>query len=282
LAGGGHERLRREPITNTHGDFIWYELLTKDADAAGEFYAKVIGWTSTPSGQPGMDYRFFSSGDGSDDRDGVGGYKAITPEMEAHGARPAWIGYIGVDDVDATIEKLTAAGGAVLIPAMDLEGVGRMAMVADPQGAPFYIMRGSADETSHSFTPFEPKVGHCAWNELSSDDPAAAKAFYGELFGWTKDSEIDLGPYGKYEIMKVSGGRFALGGMMPKVPETSESMWIYFFRVPNIDAAIAVLKANGGTLLYEAGEIPGGDLSCKALDPDGALFGLVGPRLSFM
>jgi predicted enzyme related to lactoylglutathione lyase len=60
-------------MTNQHGDFIWYELLTKDADAAGDFYGKVVGWTSTSSGQPGMDYRFFSSGDGSDNKDGVGG-----------------------------------------------------------------------------------------------------------------------------------------------------------------------------------------------------------------
>jgi predicted enzyme related to lactoylglutathione lyase len=47
-------------MTNQHGDFIWYELLTSDAGAAGDFYGKVIGWTSTASGQPGMDYRFFS------------------------------------------------------------------------------------------------------------------------------------------------------------------------------------------------------------------------------
>jgi uncharacterized protein len=127
-------------MTNQHGDFIWYELLTKDADAAGDFYGRVVGWTSTSSGQPGMDYRFLSSGDGSDNKDGVGGYMTITPDMAANGARPAWVGYICVNDVDASIAKIAASGGAVLMPAMDLDGVGRMAMVTDPQGAPFYIM----------------------------------------------------------------------------------------------------------------------------------------------
>ena len=78
-------------MTNNHGDFIWYELLTTDADAAGDFYGKVVGWTSTSSGQPGMDYRFFSSGDGSDNKDGVGGYMAITPEMAAGGARQKFL-----------------------------------------------------------------------------------------------------------------------------------------------------------------------------------------------
>ena len=87
-----------------------------------------------------MDYRFFSSGDGSDMADGVGGLMAITPDMAAGGAMPCWLGYIGVDDVDTSVSKITAAGGAVLMPAMDLEGVGRMAMVSDAQGAAFHVM----------------------------------------------------------------------------------------------------------------------------------------------
>lgn len=266
-------------MTNQHGDFIWYELLTTDADAAGDFYGKVIGWTSTASGQPGMDYRFFSSGDGSDTQDGVGGYMAITPEMAEHGARPAWVGYIAVDDVDASVESITKHGGSVLMPAMNLDGVGRMAMVADPQGAPFYVMRGASDETSYSFAAMEPKVGHCAWNELSTTDPEAAKAFYGAQFGWTKDGEMDMGPMGKYEFLKASDGRFALGAVMPQMPEMPVSAWSFYFRVPDIDAAVETVKASGGTLLMEPVEIPGGEFSLNALDPQGAAFGLVGPRL---
>jgi predicted enzyme related to lactoylglutathione lyase len=265
-------------MTNQHGDYIWYELLTKDADAAGDFYGKVVGWTSTPSGQPGMDYRFFSSGDGSDNKDGVGGYMAITPEMAEHGARPAWVGYIGVDDVDATVAKLTAVGGAVFMPAMDLEGVGRMAMVADPQGVPFYVMKGASDESSQAFAALEPKVGHCAWNELSTSDPEGAKVFYGNLFGWTKDGEMDMGPMGKYEFLKASGDRFALGAVMPKMAEMPVSMWTYYFRVPDIDAAAAAVRSNGGTVLVEPMEIPGGEYSLNVMDPHGAVFGLVGPR----
>ena len=265
-------------MTNQHGDFIWYELLTDDADAAGDFYGKVIGWTSVGAGQPGMDYRFFSSGDGSDTKDGVGGYMAITPEMAEHGAQPAWVGYIGVDDVDTTVAKLVAAGGAVLMPAMDLDGVGRMAMVADPQGAPFYVMKGASEEASHSFASLEPKIGHCAWNELSTTDPEAAKAFYGSLFGWSKDGEMDMGPMGKYEFLKASGGRFALGAVMPKMPEMPVCAWSYYFRVADIDAGVSAIETNGGTILQPPIEIPGGDFSLMALDPAGAAFGLVGPR----
>ncbi len=262
-------------MTNHHGDFIWYELLTTDADAAGDFYGKVVGWSSQSAGQPDMDYRFFSSGDGSDIADGVGGYMAITPEMAEHGARPAWVGYIGVDDVDATVLKLIAAGGAVLMPAVDLEGVGRMAMVADPQGAPFYVMKGASDETSHSFAATEPKIGHCAWNELSTSDPECAKAFYSALFGWTKDGEMDMGPMGKYEFVKASGDRFGIGAVMPEMPV---SMWAYYFRVADIDAGAAAITTHGGTIIQSPIEIPGGDYSLMAMDSAGAAFGLVGAR----
>jgi uncharacterized protein len=86
-----------------------------------------------------------------------------TAEKEA-GAVPSWLGYIGVDDVDASAAKLKASGCTIYVEPQDIPNVGRFAMIADPQGAPFYIMRGFSDETSHSFAATEPKVGHCAWN----------------------------------------------------------------------------------------------------------------------
>ncbi len=267
-------------MTNLHGDFIWYELLTKDADAAADFYGKAIGWTSTRAGQPGVDYRFFSSGDGNDTRDGVGGFMAITPEMAEHGTKPAWLGYIAVDDVDSSAARITASGGGVLMPAMDMESVGRMAMVTDPQGAPFYLMKGASDETSHSFAAYEPKVGHCAWNELATSDPESAKAFYTSHFGWAKEGETDMGPMGKYEIMKASGGRFTLGGVYPMLPEDDWSHWLFYFRVPNINAAITAAENNGGHIRVEPIEVPEReDWTVQACDPDGAWFGLIGPRL---
>jgi uncharacterized protein len=266
-------------MTNPHGDFIWYELLTSDADASSDFYGKLIGWSSHPaSPQPGMDYRFFSAGDGSDNKDGVGGYLAITPEMAAGGARPTWVGYIGVDDVDATVASIVSAGGAILMPTMDMDGVGRMAMVADPQGAPFYVMKGASDDISYAFAAYAPKVGHCAWNELATSDPAGAKTFYGAIFGWSKQGEMDMGPMGAYEFMMASGNRFGIGAVMPKLPEMPVSMWNFYFRVPDIDKAVETIRANGGQIVQEPIEIPGGDYSMIAMDPQGAAFGLVGAR----
>lgn len=263
-------------MPNQSGDFIWYELLTSDADAAAAFYRNVIGWSSMSAGQPDMDYRFFSSGDGSNPVDGVAGFMAINSEMTEHGTRPGWIGYIAVDDVDQAVTAITTADGAVLMPAMDIDGVGRMAMVADPQGGTFYVMRGASDETSHSFAKYEEKPGHCAWNELASTDPAGAWSFYGPLFGWSKDGEMDMGPLGKYEFVKSD---VAIGAIMPVMPDQPGTGWTYYFRVPKIDAAVAAITEHGGTMLAEPMEIPGGQFSLVALDPQGAVFGLVGPRL---
>ena len=263
-------------MANQHGDFIWYELLTSDADGAADFYGKVVGWTSLDSGQTEMDYRFFSSGDGSDMADGVGGLMAITPDMAAGGAMPCWLGYIGVDDVDTSVSKITAAGGAVLMPAMDLEGVGRMAMVSDAQGAAFHVMTSANDETSHSFAAETPKVGHCAWNELSTTDTAAADDFYTSQFGWKQEGEMDMGPMGKYLFLHHGPGM--IGAIMPKMPQMPVSAWTYYFRVADINVAAQAIKANGGTILQGPVEIPGGDYSMNALDPQGAAFGLVGGR----
>lgn len=264
-------------MANIHGDFIWYELLTSDADAAADFYGKVVGWTSSNSGQPDVDYRFFSSGDGSDMADGVGGFMAITPDMAAGGAVPCWLGYIGVDDVDASVAAMTSAGGTVQMPAFDMPGVGRMAMVSDPQGAPFYVMKGASEETSHSFASETPKNGHCAWNELSTTDTAAAVDFYTAQFGWKQEGEMDMGPMGKYLFLHHGPGM--IGAIMPKMPQMPMSAWVYYFRVPDIDVAVKTITANGGTILQEPIEIPGGDYSMNALDPQGAAFALVGGRL---
>ena len=122
-------------MANHHGDFIWYELMTTDADAAHAFYEPVVGWRieAKPSGS--IDYRMITASEGN-----VAGLLPLTAEMTAGGARPAWVGYILVDDVDKMVESIEHGGGKVHMPAMTMDGIGRMAMVADPQGARFYIM----------------------------------------------------------------------------------------------------------------------------------------------
>jgi uncharacterized protein len=261
-------------MQNRHGDFIWYELMTTDREAAELFYGRVVGWRFSSDAH----YRHIEASEGM-----IGGVLPLSPDMTAGGARPAWVGYLTVDDVDASVERITAAGGKVLMPARDMEDVGRIAMVADPQGAPFYVMRPQPpsdrpDETSHAFAADRPMFGHCAWNELASEDPEAAKAFYREQFGWIQDGDLDMGPLGKYQFLWDGERRFMLGAIMPKMPQQPVSTWSFYFRVPDIDEAADTIKEQGGTLFQEPMEIPGGEFSINASDPQGVAFGLVGPR----
>ncbi|WP_205479575.1 VOC family protein [Sphingomonas arenae] len=253
------------------GDFVWYELMSPDTAASGAFYTGLLGWRVSDN----PDYREIRASEGM-----VGGMLQLTPEMKAGGARPAWLGYIAVDDVDATLRRAEAAGGRTILPARDMVGVGRFAIVADPQGAALYVIRptpreGMHDATSHAFAAERPMEGHCAWNELSSDDPAAAWRFYGDLFGWAKDGDLDMGPLGKYEFIRHG---FMLGAIMPRMPQMPVSAWTFYFRVPDIDAAHDYARAHGATILMEPMEIPGGEYSLNILDPQGASVGLVGPR----
>jgi uncharacterized protein len=257
-------------MANKHGDFIWYELLTTHADAAVAFYSSLLGWTSNDSGQPGMDYRILTMAEVA-----VGGLMAITPEMAAGGARPGWLGYIGVDDVDACAAAIMKSGGTEYMPAMDIPEVGRMAMLADPQGAVFYIMKGASDETSHAFAADRPRPGHCAWNELASTDPGAAMKFYSDQFGWRKDGELDMGPMGKYEFLRHGG---LIGAVMPKLPEQTMSAWNFYFRVSDINLAATRISAGGGQILHGPQEVPGGDWTINGIDPQGAVFALVGQK----
>lgn len=260
-------------MANRHGDFIWYELLTTDADAAGHFYKDIFGWTTSDSGQVNMDYRILRASEGE-----IGGLMQLTDEMQSGGARPVWLGYIAVDDVDRAVAAVVDAGGAIQMPAWDIPDVGRLAMVTDPHGAPFYVMHGASDEESHAFAWDRPRLGHCAWNELCTSDRPAAMTFYGDLFGWRKEDEIDMGPLGAYELLGRSGGGGMFAGVMTKPAEMPVSLWSFYFRVADIDEAVKRTKTGGGRLIMEPTEIPGGEFSVNALDPQGALFAFIGPR----
>jgi hypothetical protein len=256
-------------MANRHGDFVWYELLTTDPDAAASFYGSVIGWQASDSGQAGMDYRQFSM-----DGVHVGGMMALPPGAAAMGMRPGWLGYIGVDDVDASVAKITAAGGTVHMPARDIPGVGRFAMLADPQGIVFYVMRGSVEGTSTSFSSTD--QGHCSWNELAASDPAAALDFYAVQFGWVKGAVMPMGEMGDYQFIQQGG--VTIGAMMQCQADGPPPMWTFYFRVADIDAATERVRAAGGQILHGPSEVPGGEYIIVGADPQGAPFALVGKR----
>ena len=256
--------------SDSQGGFIWYELLTTDADAAQAFYAKVLPWAFADSGQADMDYRIVRAPEHD-----VAGLMAITPEMAEHGARPVWLSYLAVDDVDQSVAAIEQKGGALQMPAMDIPMVGRIAMVADPQGAPLYIMKPTGGGKSMAFAYDRPRVGHAAWNELHTSDQLGAWAFYGDVFGWSHDGDMDMGPMGQYQFIRHGG---MIGAMMKADPTMGGAGWNTYFRVEDIDAAKTAVEAAGGQVVQGPDEIPGGDFSMNCIDPQGAAFGLVGGR----
>lgn len=124
-------------VFRTHGAFSWSELTAGDPAAAAAFYEPLFGWRVETMDMGGGPYRVLKVGETA-----VGGIMK-TP-AEAGAMPPAWGCYVTVDDVEATAAQSTALGGKVVVPPMDVPGVGRMAVIADPQGATLSVMQYSA------------------------------------------------------------------------------------------------------------------------------------------
>jgi uncharacterized protein len=250
---------------NYPGSFIWYELLTSDVDAARRFYGDVVGWNAKAHAVvPG--YYLFTSVDSD-----IAGLMAL----DAGIARPLWLGYISVEDVDATVAGAVADGATLCVPPTDIPDVGRFAMILDAQRVAIYVMRMQGAGVSRSFAA---QVGHCQWNELVTSDPVAALAFYGRQFGWQKSDVMSLGPLGNYQFMECGGTRF--GAMMQRSRAGAAPLWRFYFGVDDIDRAARAISAGGGQLVGEPQPVPGGGFAIVALDPQGAEFGIAGPRRS--
>jgi predicted enzyme related to lactoylglutathione lyase len=257
-------------MTKSKGHFVWCELGTTDTPSATDFYARVIGWTTKDAGMPDGQYMIVHAGDMP-----VGGIMTLPAPVLAAGARPAWVGYIGVDDTDAFATRVAAAGGKIHRPTDDIPGVGRFAVVADPQGAVFCLFTPFGE----AMPPGEPSApGRVGWHELHAADRETAFAFYADLFGWTKTEAIDMGPMGVYQTFATGGptGDHMVGGMMTKTEAFPAATWLYYFNVENTAAAVARAKGAGGQLLHGPQEVPGGMWVAQCLDPQGVMFAMVG------
>lgn len=255
-----------------HGSWIWYELITPDVAGAKAFYEAVVGWAMQPGDAATNGYGFITA----PDKAMVGGVLALSAEMQAGGARPAWLGYIGVDDCDAAVASIVAAGGKVLMPANDVPMAGRIACVADCCGAVFYVMTPTPPPGGGESTAFSADIncGHCGWNELMAGNAANAVAFYTGQFGWSLPEPMDMGPMGKYQFIAHDGVQ--VGAIMGKLPEMPAAMWNHYFWVPSIAAAKAAIEANGGTVINGPMQVPGDGWIVQGIDPQGAMFSLVG------
>ena len=246
--------------------FVWYDVMTTDCRAAEQFYRDVIGWNTVDSGVPDRTYILLSAGSTM-----VGGLMPIPDEAEAAGAKPAWMGYVGVSDVDAYAKRVVVAGGTLHRPPENIPGVGRFAVAADPHGAGFILFKGSSDEAPAPAAPLT--LGHIGWHELHAGNGPEAFDFYSKLFGWTKSEAIPMGDHGVYQLFAAGGSD--IGGMMTKMAQSPAPFWLYYFNVDAIDAASARATKAGGQIINGPMEVPGGMWVVQCLDPQGAMFAMV-------
>jgi predicted enzyme related to lactoylglutathione lyase len=185
------------------------------------------------------------------------------------GAKPRWVGYVAVDDVDATAAQIRRLGGAILVPPTD-SNIGRISVVADSQKATFALVAGLTYGQQHPSGLDDP--GRVGWHELVAEDRNKIFDFYGELFAWQKAAETD--PADLYQLFSAAGQ--TIGGMLRQLPNVSQPFWLYYFNVDDIGAAAKRVNAGGGRILQGPIELPADCWIVQCADPQGALFALKG------
>lgn len=250
------------------GRFTWFDLLTNDVEAAKRFYTAAIGWTVRAWGEGPKAYSIFAAGETP-----VGGVMEPSAEMAAAGVAPHWMGYVVVHDVDATARRAEPLGGRIITPGTDIPGVGRFAVIADPQGATFALSTPSEPSPA----PDAQQRGAIGWPELHTTEHEDAWSFYAGLFGWTSATRMDMDGAGTYHIFRHPhdaenawmGGMFDGATLDPKPPQ-----WMFYFNVDDMESAVRRIGENGGRLLDGPMPVPGGGVCANCMDPQGGRFAI--------
>ncbi|HET7889044.1 MAG TPA: VOC family protein [Bradyrhizobium sp.] len=246
--------------------FTWYELLTTDMAAATKFYGEVVGWTALPSTTSRVPYTLFKAGDSD-----AAGLLELPPEGLKVGARPRWMGYVGVSDVNAAADQTKRLGGVLYVPPTDAN-IGRIAVLADAHGALFALIAQPQVTVQRPADSARP--GRFGWNELFSTDLQQEGTFYRELFNWEPDDTEDR--FTNTYLTFLAGGHVVAGAL--KNSDPSPPFWLFYINVEDIDAAVERVGAAGGRAGYNDTELPGGMRIAYCSDPQGATFALQGKR----
>ena len=240
------------------GRFVWHDQISNDPAAASRFYSDLLGW-EIEVWKPGeIDYPMIKSGDQTH-----GGFGPAQG-----GAPPHWLAHVLVDDVDAALGRVEGAGGQVVAPAMDIPEVGRMAVIADPQGAIVSLFASAGDPPTSQ--------GVFVWDELLTTDIESAKRFYGEVVGW-ESREMEMGEGNVYTLFS-SGGTDRAGGMpIPPQAEGTPPNWMTYLGTDDVDATVEKAKELGATVMMEPFDVATVGRLAILADPTGAAFGVYKP-----
>jgi predicted enzyme related to lactoylglutathione lyase len=258
----------------------WVDTSQADPDAAAEFYGGLFGWQFEEMMPAGSPVRYLMA------RLRGGDVAAVSSPPEGASPQAVWNTYIWVDDADETAAKAREAGGAVLSEPFDVMDAGRMAVLADPEGAVFLVWQAK----EHRGARIVNEPGSVNFNVLNTCDPQAAKRFYGAVFGWTT---LDLGSgefwtlraYGDYLEQLTPGTRdrsaeFGAAGFEDVVAAITPlagddasrpAHWGVTFSTADADATAAKATELGGTVLLAPVDAPYSRLTVLR-DPQGATF----------
>jgi predicted enzyme related to lactoylglutathione lyase len=232
------------------------DLMTTDVAAAASFYDRVFGWRAEEL-QPG--YTAFRRRDGAL----VAGAFALGEEQLAAGARPSWVTYIAVADVEATAAKVEGLGGVVLNAPREIPGAGRTATIMDAQGASLALWQAEGFAGAEVVN----EVEAWTWNDLTTSEPADAVAFYEGLFGW----EIREIPGTGGAVWSIGLDGRGIGNVMQPAPGAPAPAWNVYFGVTSVGATLEHVDVADGERVAGPLDVPAGRFAA-ALDPLGAAF----------
>jgi len=243
------------------GTPLWIDLGSPDVPGSTSFYGQLFGWQAEDMGEQFGHYTMFR-------QDGKS-VAAVAPLMSPQ-QPTAWSTYISTTSAEETAKKVTAAGGQVIAPPMQVAEEGTMAVFLDPTGAAFGVwqpnqMTGAElVNTPNSLT----------WNELATRDMSAAKAFYTSVFPWTAHANPmpDGSEYVEWQIDgKSIGGGMQMG---PQMPAQVPPHWLVYFAVASTDNTLQRAQELGAKVMMPAMDIPQGRFAVLT-DPQGAAFAVI-------
>ncbi len=246
------------------GMFCWIDLATTDIDAAHAFYSGLFGWQPDPQ-LLGEHYSYTNF---RIDGYTVAGAGQMMPESLEAGQPPSWSSYVNTSDIEGVAARAAGAGGAVLVPPMEIPGQGLMAVLQDPTGAVVGVWQPKA----HIGAQLVNQPNTLVWNELQTTDTAAARAFYNQVFGWT-DRVDEASDY----LLWHENGRYHCGAMQlgDDWGADTPANWLVYFLADDVDAMAARAAELGGKALYGPTDIAGMGRMVVLADPQGASFALI-------
>ena len=248
----------------TFGAPNWVDLSTPDIKASVSFYREVMGWSLNKQTTPMGDYYVA-------DADGHETCGLMESPAEIAGAQAMWSVFFHVENVETTVEAVTAAGGVVVEPPFDIPGGARVCVATDPTGSMFALISGGPSPEGGTW--ISQRVGGVCWVELLSRDVPAAVTFYGSVFGW--DTSVQVTGDTTYTTFQLGGEDVAgLMNMPDMVPAEAPSHWNIYFTVDDCAAVEQQVVDLGGETLLPTTDMELGRFAVAA-DPQGAVFNLM-------